>query len=87
MTIYDKNDNSFTTDIDNVAGYPDSSVNVNDDLTSNFKSSLDYFLNPIKFIVKTITDLFNKYLNSSLRSYFYLVFVLIIAFFIIRIFF
>lgn len=87
MTIYDKNDNSFTTDIDNVAGYPDSSVNVNDDLTSNFKSSLDYFLKPIKFIVKTITDLFNKYLNSSLRSYFYLVFVLIIAFFIIRIFF
>ena len=55
------------------------------DSTFTFKSAFNRFLSPIKFIFRTITSLYNNYLNSSLQHYFFLVFSLSIIILIIRI--
>ena len=51
----------------------------------SFKNALNMFSHSIKFIFRTITNLFNNYLGFELQHYFYLVFCLTLLFLIIRV--
>lgn len=50
-----------------------------------FKSAFNRFVSPIKFIFRTITNLYNNYLSSSVQHYFFLVFCLMILLLLIRV--
>ena len=50
-----------------------------------FKSAFNRFLGPIKFIFRCITSLYNNYLSSSLRHYFFLAFSLSLIILLVRI--
>lgn len=51
----------------------------------SFRSAFNRFLGPIQFIFKTITSLYNNYLNSSMQHYFFLVFCLTIIILLVRV--
>lgn len=51
----------------------------------SFRSAFNRFLGPIQFIFKSITSLYNNYLNSSMQHYFFLVFCLTIIILLVRV--
>lgn len=80
-----------TTHVVETVGLSDFYNQFNDVNISNskftFKSAFNTFVKPIKFIFKTVSDLYNKYLSSSVQHYFFLVFSLMILMLLIRLFF
>lgn len=56
-----------------------------EDSQLTFKSAFNRFLNPIKFIFKHITKLFNNYLNESMQHYFYLAFCLMLVILLLKV--
>ena len=57
----------------------------NNHSNSGFKSALNRFLSPIKFIFRNISNLFNNYLNQSLQDYFFFAFSLMLIILILRV--
>lgn len=86
--IVDSNGNNVTINLQDsfeTSQYYQETYSSNNSLKLKFKNSFSRFINPIKFIFKNVTNLYNNYINSSMQHYFFLVFSLMLIILIIRV--
>lgn len=86
--IVDSNGNSVSIDLQEsfeTSKYYQELYSDSNSSKSKFKSSFSRFINPIKFIFKNVTNLYNNYINSSMQHYFFLVFSFMLIILIIRV--